>query len=82
MAADGALEECSGRSVIALGTQQKINGGTLLVYGTVKVLPLACDLDVNGVATGTPCNAVAPLESQKHGSKTDILLRVVNFFMH
>ena len=35
--------------MIALGTQQKINGGTLLVYGALKVVPLACDLDAGFV---------------------------------
>ena len=43
---DGAFEECSGCGVIVLGTQQKINGGTVLVYGALKGSPLACDLDV------------------------------------
>ena len=43
---DRPFEKRSGRSMIALSAQQKIDGGTGLVYCPVQVLPFACDLDV------------------------------------
>ena len=44
---DSPFEECTGRSMIALGTQQEIDGGAGLVYRTVQVFPLARDLDIS-----------------------------------
>ena len=44
--ADSPFEECAGRGIIALGTQQKINGSAILVFCPLQVLPFARDLDV------------------------------------
>ena len=54
--ADSPFEECAGRGMIALGTQQKINGGAVLVYCPVQVLLSARDLDVGLVHAPAPAD--------------------------
>jgi hypothetical protein len=62
--ADGPFEECACRSMIALRTQQNINGRAGFVYGPIQVLPLAGDFNISFLHSPAPADR--PLASTTH----------------
>lgn len=67
MQVDGTLQKTPGRGLIPLGREKKVNRIAGAIKRSVKVLPLARDLDVGIVDAPTPTNgSLAPTKDCSH----------------
>ena len=65
--ADRSFEERAGCDVIALGAQQKVDGGTILVDRPLQVFPLTGDLAIRLIHA--PAFTDRPLTSTTYGGQ-------------